>query len=110
MKSIKAIFDNNGQTADRYTIIFSDGDVIGASTEPFAPQGFGQHCGNLIDNYCRSAFGGRGTERPTTQREINKWLKVDIDAFKKEGNLGKLIKFDQLPEDVKKFAQQEINN
>jgi len=110
MKTVKAIFDNGGATADRYTVIFSDGDMIAASTQPFHPQGIGQHAGNLIDNYCRTAWGGRGTERPKTQREINKWLKVDIDAFKNQGNIGKLIKYDQLPEDVQKFVQQELTN
>jgi hypothetical protein len=110
MKHVKAIFDNAGKTADRYTVIFSDGDMIASSTEPFSPHGIGQHVGNLIDNYCKTAWGGQGTTRPKTQRERNLWLNVDIAMFKKQGNIGKLIKKDQLPEDVKKFIQQEINN
>lgn len=108
MKTVKAIFDNGGQTFDHYTVIFSDGEMIGASEHPFSPTGFGQHVGNLIDNYCRTAWGGRGTERPTNKREINRWITVDIQTFKKSGHIGKLIKFDQLPEDVKKFVQQEL--
>lgn len=109
MKTVKAIFDNGGTTADRFTVIFSDGDMIAASTQPFSPNGIGQHVGNLIDNYCKTAWGGRGTARPTTQREINRWIKVDIETFKKAKTIGTLIKHDQLPEDVQKFIQQELS-
>jgi hypothetical protein len=108
MKKVRAIFDNGGQTFDRYTVIFSDGEMIGASEHPFSPAGFGQHTGNLIDNYQRNAWGGRGTDRPTNKREINRWITVDIQNFKKSRNIGKLIKFEQLPEDVQKFVQQEL--
>ncbi len=46
------IYDNGGKTADRYTIIFEGPDfpkrmdflyALGSSSNPFHPQGFGQH-------------------------------------------------------------------
>ncbi len=42
------ITDNGGATADRYTVIFSDGDYLGLSGSPSHPQGFSQW-GESID-------------------------------------------------------------
>lgn len=39
------IFDNGGETFDRYTLITPDDFIFGFSSEPFHPQGFGQFCG-----------------------------------------------------------------
>ncbi len=36
------IVDNGGATADRYTVLFSDGDALGLSSYPSHPQGFSQ--------------------------------------------------------------------
>lgn len=37
-------YDNGGETADRYTVIYKkEGDYVGMSSEPFHPQGIGQH-------------------------------------------------------------------
>lgn len=84
------IYDNGGETADRYTIVFTkcgsmpgqDPDpyrrrhfYLGASAHPFHPQGIGQH-GESVDPIDRPAYG----------------------------HLGKPIAFDQLPPDVKKFT------
>ena len=47
--NIKAIYDNGGETFDRYTVYFtmknyqSYYECLGMSAEPFHPQGFGQH-------------------------------------------------------------------
>jgi hypothetical protein len=46
------IYDNGGQTFDRYTVIYMDEPerepnmfaAVGMSEHPFHPQGFGQHC------------------------------------------------------------------
>ena len=78
------IYDNNGKTLDRYTIIFMDrpyssdpGSVVkealAASEFPFESRGFGQHCG---------AMPGR--------------------------HLGKRIKFEELPKDVQAFVLQNM--
>ena len=46
---ILEIRDNGGETADRYTVIYTTksgryNDAVGMSEHPFHPQGFGQHC------------------------------------------------------------------
>jgi len=52
------IYDNGGETFDRYTVIFTGNykgrngcDYIGMSENPYHPQGFGQHGWdqNMID-------------------------------------------------------------
>jgi len=41
------IYDNGGETFDRFTIILDDDYVFGMSENPFHPQGFSQFCGQL---------------------------------------------------------------
>jgi len=41
------IYDNGGETIDRYTLIMPDGEAWGFSVNPYHPQGFGQYAGNL---------------------------------------------------------------
>lgn len=51
MKTNLRIYDNNGKTFDRYTVLFMDQPenrpgcyaALGMSDRPFHPQGFGQH-------------------------------------------------------------------
>lgn len=40
--NVKSIWDNGGESLDRYTVVFKDGDMLGLSTEPEHPQGFSQ--------------------------------------------------------------------
>jgi hypothetical protein len=85
-KKVCVIYDNGGETFDRYTVIFKAfrargyGLVypyIGASSHPFAPQGFGQH----------------GESRYSIR----------------EPHLGKRIAFDDVPPDVQMFIIQELS-
>jgi len=81
-------YDNEGQTADRYTVVFtkkplyveSNGargfSYLGMSGYPFHPQGIGMH-GESPNRPC---------DRPTY------------------GHLGKKILFENLPEDCKKLT------
>ena len=44
------VFDNNGKTFDRYTVIVeyqTETVIFGMSLHPKSPQGFNQFCGNL---------------------------------------------------------------
>lgn len=43
------VYDNGGKTFDRYTVILSDGSIIGMSDNPLSPQGFNQYCGDVKD-------------------------------------------------------------
>lgn len=95
------ILDNGGESYDRYTIVNTkDGEMIGASDEPFHPLGFGQHCGNVADNYWNSAYG-YGWRNGCDEKLINKRVKYAISEFKKDcSHIGKVIEFKDLPEDV----------
>ena len=47
MKDVR-IFDNGGETIDRYTVVIND-SVYGMSDNPLSPQGFNQYCGEAND-------------------------------------------------------------
>lgn len=108
MKNI-IVLDNNGETFDRFTIIDkSTGDMIGASERPFHPLGFGQFCGNVADNYWKVAYG-YSWRNGCNKRLLNRRIKYAVDLFLSDcGNVGKVIDFDTLPEDVKQFAKQSF--
>lgn len=99
--------DNNGETFDRYTIINpQDGEMIGASANPFHPMGFGQHCGNIADNYWKTTYGSQW-KRNCTQNLIDKRVKYAIDHFLSDcEHIGRIVEFDVLPDAVQKYAQQ----
>lgn len=76
-------YDNGGESYDRYTICYTrkvDGRYVyvGASAEPFHPQGFGQH-----------------GDSPAP---------IDRPAYR---HLGKRVTFDSLPPDVQKLVRQD---
>ena len=101
------ILDNGGETFDRYTIVNTkDGEMIGASENPFSPLGFGQHCGNVADNYWITAYG-HAWNRSIPQTMLKNRIKYAIDHFKENSqHVGHPIKFEDLPVDVQKFAVQ----
>lgn len=58
------ICDDGGATFDRYTIIdLQSGAIYGASSNPFAPNGFGQYCGDVkpqkVAEYVNGNYWGR---------------------------------------------------
>lgn len=105
------ILDNNGKTFDRYTIINTkDGEMIGASEMPFNPLGFGQHCGNVADNYWNTAYGYQW-RKGCNEKLISKRIKFAINEFKKDcSHVGKEIKFSDLPAAVQQFAKQSFED
>jgi hypothetical protein len=116
MKGIK-IFDNEGATQDRYTIVNTKtGDVIGCNCAPFHPCGIGQHCGNLVDNIMFHKFGAgwrRGYKTEKDKKIIKRIERAEIRNYLQEAKdnpewLGKPAKFNDMPEDVKKFIAQSF--
>jgi hypothetical protein len=102
MKKIK-VFDNGGETFDRFTIVnLEDGEVYGASENPFHPQGFGQFCGNVVEfigdwRYRLSEFkNGR-----YTKRAVKSCFKTWVSDWK-----DKEIDFNSLPADVQQYCKQ----
>lgn len=89
------IYDNGGETADRYTAVFTGkrgkGQYVGMSAEPFHPQGFGQH-------------GETRDSRP-----------CDVDrhgwppAMGRKNHLGTRIPFDALPADCQSLVLSDYN-
>tara|TARA_B100000073_G_C23309184_1_gene401953 strand:+ start:49 stop:339 length:291 start_codon:yes stop_codon:yes gene_type:complete len=85
-------YDNGGETFDRYTIVYLEPKnnffhYVGASENPFDPQGFGlwsEHKGCPVDHLSKIPDVG-GTN-----------------------HLGKRILFAQLPEDVQKLVLQDL--
>lgn len=111
MKNI-IVLDNGGETFDRFTIIDKlTGDMIGSSGNPYHPQGFGQYCGNVADNYWFTAYGYSWRKTCDNDKQLKKLIKFALDLFLNDcGNVGKRIEFKDLPEDVKKFAKERLTD
>lgn len=102
------IYDNGGETADRYTIVYTghaaperspgrtEYPYRGASSDPFCPQGFGQWGSSTIgpcDTLRDRAGGGQAVGWPP--------------AVGRRCHLGRRIIFDDLPPDVKRLCWQD---
>lgn len=83
-------YDNGGKTFDRYTVVFTGNYThktnrsylyLGMSTNPFHPQGFGQH--------------GESNSQ------------IDKPAY---SHLGKKIKFEDLPKDCKECVTETYSD
>ncbi len=102
MKTLKIYaFDNGGETLDRYTLINREGDMLGLSDDPTHPLGFSQFVGNCIDNYMNVSYGYSWRRQCDVKKIIKIKLPEIIHEFKSEGNLGKMINFEALPENIK---------
>lgn len=81
------IYDNGGETLDRYTVLFTkkrvDGEFIGLgmSENPAHPQGFGQH-----------------------------FTSAEILDYPQSSHLGKRIKFEDLPEDCQRLVIEDYKD
>jgi hypothetical protein len=88
-------YDNGGKTVDRYTVVFAGRHAaariyrvfpyLGMSSQPFHPQGFGQH-GETRDKPC----------------DVDRW--GFPPAMGRTGHLGKRIPFADLPDDCRKLV------
>lgn len=105
MKNV-IVLDNGGETFDRYTILNKKtGDLLGSSENPFWPQGFGQHCGNVADNYWNVAYGYSWRKR----NDVKKCTRFAVNHFLNDcTHVGKQIDFNALPDDVKRFVLQSF--
>lgn len=78
------IYDNGGETFDRYTVII-DGDVYGMSANPNSPQGFNQYSGTLAELPMARSNGER-----ITMESLPEEVQKAIEARSKSTN-GPLI-------------------
>lgn len=104
------VFDNGGETVDRFTIVLSNGDILGSSCFPFHPQGFGQYCGNWIDSHFTQTYGASWNHRLNVSRyQRMKVLQNNLNAVREEKNLGiEITDINEIPKDVIKFIQQSL--
>jgi len=89
------VFDHP-ESFDRFTIIVKEtGQLFGASTMPFNPQGFGQYCGD-VDTCIADDFNMSDVVEHYAElaREDPGWLGKEITVFS------------DLPEDVQKYVEQ----
>lgn len=114
MKNI-IVFDNGGETFDRFTIIDrKSGDMIGSSENPFHPQGFGQYCGNPAHTFFAQTIGAGYISRlshedPKHYAKIIRLKTAEIiKEFTRERHIGNVVEFATLPEDVQQFIKQSF--
>lgn len=103
------VFDNQGETADRYTIVDSRTNVYGCSENPFHPMGIGQYCFTSSDTIERRL---QYLNKKLTKTIIKSCLSDLIKNYrKKDSNIGiEVKKFDTLPTDVQKYILENILN
>lgn len=94
------VFDNEGETLDRYTVINRDGDMIGLSANPNSPLGFNQYCGNCVDHYMNISFGYSWRRHCDVKKVIKNELPRIIREFKESCNLGKEMPFKSLSKEL----------
>lgn len=76
---VLAIFDNGGKTWDRYTVLYVPAPgsyyvpYLAASSEPFAPWGFGQH-GEM------TVWDARAYRYRAARRESCRWSDLPADV------------------------------
>lgn len=101
------VFDNGGETADRYTILDTKtGDYYGANENPFHPQGFGQYAGNTAHDYWFHAYGAMWRKH-----NEKKCIKFAVERFVNEATatpswIGKPVEIKALPEPTQKYIAQ----
>lgn len=100
------IFDNEGETLDRYTILNTKtGDLFGCSEDPFHPLGVGVYSHNVADSYHSVTYGYAWRER----LDVNKCIKSAVNNWINEfsnGGLGRRVTYQSLPEKVKKYIKE----
>lgn len=109
---VYTIFDNGGESLDRYSIINEDGDILGLSGNPTHPLGFSQFCGNCVDSVMFYVYGGSWRRHFNVPRIIHRELPRIIEEFEAEGHLGERVEFVDLPEGIQehiKFRFETIN-
>jgi hypothetical protein len=99
------IFDNGGESLDRYTIIDKSGDMLGLSE---TGAGFSQFAGNCIDNYMNVSFGYSWRRQCDVNKVIKHELPRIINEFKADGHIGKNITFASLPKELQQHIKERF--
>jgi hypothetical protein len=102
------VYDNGGESFDRYTIVTPDNSVYGASDNPFHPQGFGQFVGDvpeLVDKHSHLFYDHKtGSYDPAYVQVARR------DFTKRMGKQDKRLKdLSVLPQPVKRYIKLLTN-
>ena len=93
------VFDNKGETLDRYTVVFhSNGTLLGCNNAPFHPQGIGMFCGEVAGSTrYNKGYNRRLIDKYITEARADKnWLGIEITDVS------------NLPTDVVAFISQSL--
>jgi hypothetical protein len=94
------IWDNGGETLDRYTILINaTGDVYGCSENA---AGFAMYNHNVADQYWGHAFGWTWRSQLNVRRSINFAVARYVDIA---DNLGEFVKFENLSEGAQNYIK-----
>jgi len=78
-------WDNGGESIDRYIVVWPDDSYLAMNNAPFHPQGYGQH--------------GSGAQFDPDCDQKGEYL---------YSYLGKMITFDDLPEDCQRMVLRDL--
>jgi hypothetical protein len=101
------VFDNRGNTADRYTIVnMETADVFGASDNPHDPNGLGRWIGNLADH--KTVLYGAGWRQRLPAKKV---IQAEIDNYVNNAKLdpawlGIEVKTQDLPEALRSYIEE----
>jgi hypothetical protein len=105
------VFDNEGDTLDRYTVLInSTSEILGCNAYPFHPMGIGQHCGTAAENKSKELIGRNSRNLSTNKNFIRR----AVSSFVREARanikwLGKELTDPAiLPKDVLQFITQNL--
>jgi hypothetical protein len=96
----------NPNTLDRYTVIDKHGEMLSLSEYG---AGVNMWAGNCLDNYMFSAFGYAWRRQCDVEKARRIEMPRILNEFRREGNLGKEIKFSSLPKELKQIIYQRFN-
>jgi len=74
------IYDNGGETCDRYTVIINN-DVYGMSADAMSPQGFNQFCGDVKTDFNLQALISHPVNLPDLPEQVQRAIALRIDSY-----------------------------
>lgn len=101
------VFDNEGKTADRYTIINTEtADVFGASENPHDPNGLGRWIGNIADH--KTVLYGAGWRQRLPAKKV---IQAEIENYVNNAKLdprwlGIEVESTDLPEALRSYLEE----
>jgi hypothetical protein len=101
------VFDNGGNTTDRYTIVnMETADVFGASENPRDPSGLGRWIGNLADH--KTVLYGAGWRQRLPAKKV---IQAEIENYVNNAKLdpewlGIEVESEDLPEALRSYIEE----